>query len=63
VDAVKLLARAHQTAIWERTRHTLRAEIRSSGVLVDRMGCLTRAGGILAGRLHAKAVGATVRAT
>jgi transposase len=24
VDAVKLLARAHQTAIWERTRHVLR---------------------------------------
>jgi transposase len=24
VDAVKLLARSHQTAIWERTRHTLR---------------------------------------
>ena len=55
-DAVKLVARAHQTAIWERTRHVLRLRSTSAGVLPGRAGSVR--GFVGAGRVGLAGAGA-----
>ena len=43
-EAVKVVARAHQKLIWERTRHTAADAVGAAGVLPRRAGGLRRAG-------------------